>query len=241
MSSPSSASVEHIICPKCSSANTPTNKFCGSCGGKFEKGFLNSTEKKLLAPFAIFFGVIIVGGGLVATYNSIKSKSTERKAPPGPVSSPIMAQPLTPELVPPPGPHWSYSNDQDDMGRTESDATLDSTNTLEFDFPYSGAQHGTLMIRKVHARATYVEVRIEKGQFLCGVEECTVNVRFDDGPIRRFTAVPPSDQSTTVLFIQDASAFIGQLSHAKRVRVEATFYQEGAQALEFHVEGFRPL
>jgi hypothetical protein len=127
------------------------------------------------------------------------------------------------------------------MGRALSFATVESTNTLEFGSPYEGAQHGRLTIRKKSGHGTDVYIAIEKGQFLCGVEECTVNARFDEGPIRRFTAVPPSDNSTTVLFIEDATDFIAALHGAKTVTIEATFYQEGSQGLEFNIEGFKQL
>lgn len=114
-----------------------------------------------------------------------------------------------------------------------------STNTLDFDFPYSGVQNGRLTIRKTQGQGTDVYFGIEKGQFLCGIEECTVNVRFDEGPIQQFTAVPPSDHSTTVLFIEDTSSFVSRLRRAKTVRIEATFYQAGAQTLDFSVDGFK--
>ena len=126
------------------------------------------------------------------------------------------------------------------MGRKRSFAAVVSTNTLDFDFPYSGTQHGRLTLRK--KSSTDVYVTIERGQFLCGIDNCTVNVRFDEGPIRHFTAVPPADQSTTVLFIEDTPSFITQLRKAKTLHIEATFYQEGLTgALEFNVEGFKPL
>jgi hypothetical protein len=127
------------------------------------------------------------------------------------------------------------------MGRALSFAAVESTNTLEFGFPYQGVQHARLTIRKKTGHETDVYVAIEKGQFLCGVENCTVNVRFDQGSIRHFTAVPPSDHSSTVLFIEDAPDFTGAVRKAKQVTIEATFYQEGSQGLEFDIEGFKPL
>jgi hypothetical protein len=33
---------------------------------------------------------------------------------------------------------------------------------------------------------------------LCGFEDCSVNVKFDDRPIRKFRATGPSDHSTTI-------------------------------------------
>jgi len=145
----------------------------------------------------------------------------------------------TPETKSERGAQWTYRNDVDTMGRKESLAYVKSTNTLSFDFPYQGIQHGILLVRKSSYRGTNVAVQIERGQFLCGIRDCTVDVRFDNGPIQRFSAAEPSDHSTTTLFINNEPRFISQLRKAKLVRVEATFFQEGTQALVFNVEAFR--
>jgi hypothetical protein len=125
------------------------------------------------------------------------------------------------------------------MGRKQSFANVSSTNTLNFGFPYQGRQWGILTVRKSSQKGTNVLIRIERGQFLCGIEDCIVNVRFDTGRIQRFSATEPSDHSTTTLFLNDEPRFVSLLHKAKVVRVEATFYEEGSQALEFNVEGFK--
>jgi len=63
-------------------------------------------------------------------------------------------------------------------GRARSFAVVTSTNTLNFDFPYTGSQYAHLTIRKTAGQGSAAMVSIERGQFLCGVEDCTVNVRF---------------------------------------------------------------
>ena len=133
---------------------------------------------------------------------------------------------------------WESSTGNDAMGRAYAVTAVTSTNTLLFDFPYQGSQHGTLSVRESARWGTDVMVSIERGQFLCGIEDCTVNVRFDQGPIQQFSAVEPSDRSTNMLFIHTQSKFTSELSKAKVARIEATFYQEGLQTLEFNVEGF---
>jgi hypothetical protein len=49
------------------------------------------------------------------------------------------------------------------------------------------------------------------------MDACGVNVRFDDGPIRRFEANGPSDNSTMTIFIGNESGFVAQLRKAKTV------------------------
>ena len=143
------------------------------------------------------------------------------------------------EPKPRPGSQWTYDGYVDGMGRGVLFASVTSTNLLSFNFPYEGAQSGTLVVRRHPTqRGADVLVSIEQGQFLCGASGCTVNVRFDSGPIQPFPASEPGDGSTTTLFLRNEARFIMELRKAKVARVEATFYQEGTQALEFNVEGF---
>jgi hypothetical protein len=93
------------------------------------------------------------------------------------------------------------------MGRKRQFATNPSVNTLSFGFPYQGEQHGVLMLRRSQA-GNEVIIAIEKGQFLCYVTDCNVNVRFDDGPPRRVSASGPADHSTTTLFLSGGNGLI---------------------------------
>jgi hypothetical protein len=117
------------------------------------------------------------------------------------------------------------------MGRKQSFAVVTSSSTLNFSFPYQGNQHGTLIIRKSAQWGTDVVLRIEPGQFLCRIDECSVNVRFDEGRIQQFPAVEPADHRTTELFLHNVAQFISQIRTAKVVLVEAMFYREGSQTL----------
>lgn len=215
-------------CPKCKALNPATGQFCGKCGGPMQK----RTSPALVWCLGLIGIIVLIG---------VFSSSSGYKTSPS-SSSPLASsipENSTPQTKPEPGSQWNYSSDEDTMGRKRSFAHVTSTNTLHFDFPYQGSQYGTLTIRKSARWGTNVAVRIERGQFLCGIDECTVNVRFDTGPIQRFSAGGPDDQSTTTLFLNNEGRFISQLRKAKVVRIEATFYQEGSQALEFNVEGFK--
>lgn len=235
-------------CPNCSAENLSSNNFCNNCGARImapQPQFAmppvqDSSRHRPQLVALLIVGVIV----LLITYLALSPSRTPHPitqsntpapetAPTPPESAPASAPASAPES------QWDYSTEQDNMGRALSFAEVESTNTLEFGFPYGGVQHGRLTIRKKSGHGMEVYVRIEQGQFMCGVEDCTVNVRFDEGPIRHFTAVPPSDNSTTVLFIEDATDFIAALRKAKNVTIEATFYQEGSQGLEFNVEGFK--
>jgi hypothetical protein len=137
----------------------------------------------------------------------------------------------------PPPSQWQYRASEDPMGGVTAVAQIESANDFEFDFPYQGRQHATLVIR--NDGGYDVMLVIERGQFVCTFG-CSVQVRFDDGEAQRWRATEPSDYDTTVLFLRNESKFIKQLRKAKTLRIAADFFQEGTRVLEFPVARFEP-
>lgn len=135
---------------------------------------------------------------------------------------------------------WSYYHTDDPMskGKTHT-ATLSSSNTVEFDFPYSGKQYGRLTLRTDPKYGKDVIFRIEKGQILCpSYDSCRVLVRFDDENATSYTAVGAADNSSETIFIRNYSQFVGKMMKAKRVRISMNIYQEGSPVFDFDVSGF---
>lgn len=135
---------------------------------------------------------------------------------------------------------WSYRSTEDPMsGSTARFASIESENEVSFDFPYEGAQRGTLTIRDHPSHGRDVLLSIRTGQFLCpSYDDCQIRIRFDEAAARTWNAVGPSDNSTTVIFIRNADRFLAQLRSAQVLRIQAEFYQEGQPIFEFHVGGF---
>lgn len=126
------------------------------------------------------------------------------------------------------------------MGRgTIRQATVRSLNEVNFHFPYQGAQRATLVLRVHPKHGRDVILTIEKGQFLCRLDECSVAVKFDQGKPRDFVAVGPADNNTTTLFIRGYERFVAAARKAKKIYVEAQFYQEGTRVFEFDVSGLK--
>jgi hypothetical protein len=136
--------------------------------------------------------------------------------------------------------HWTYDTTNDSLksGAKDYSAQLQSINVFEFRWPYSGSQHATLTLRNSaqHGRDAYIEV--QRGQFLCGLDPCLVQVVFDAGAPKSFQMLRPKDSSTTYLFFADQKKFVEGLQHAAKTKIQATFYQEGDQVMEFDVSGF---
>lgn len=133
---------------------------------------------------------------------------------------------------------WDYAENEDNMsGKSVRRAYVSSLNTVNFRFPYEGTQRATLTIRKHPRWGTSVYISIDKGQFVCGYDDCDVRVRFSKGSAQRMTASEPDDHSSNILFISTASSFIGQARKSEKVFVEAGFYQEGNKVFEFDISG----
>ena len=134
---------------------------------------------------------------------------------------------------------WSYSNREDGMsGKHIGQARLESTNTISLDFPYQGAQRGSLILRRHPQWGNNLIVTIEEGQILCSSYDCRVVVRLDDGQPVTYSGTEPADNSSETVFLP--YSIVKKLQAAKRVRVQLNVHDNGAQVLEFNVKGFRP-
>lgn len=138
------------------------------------------------------------------------------------------------------GLRWQYDEHSEKMGRgTVKLATVRSLNEVEFGFPYHGPQRATLQLRIHPKYGKDVTIAVEKGQFLCGFRNCQVSVRFDNGKAQNFSAVEPADHSTTMLFLHSYDRFLPSVRKAKKVYIEALFYQQGTRVFEFDISGLK--
>jgi len=222
-----------IKCKECGTEVSSKAETCPKCGARVAAKPMGC---------GTLIGVIFLGGIIISVFSSIFSSgtgndttSTTKSSPSSPVSETISS----PEPVVP-GSQWSYSQDADAMSKgTTYHAAVSSSNTVNFDFPYSGEQHATLNLRVDPRYGKDVIFRIERGQILChSYEDCTVLVRFDDGKAANYTAVGAADNSTETIFIRNYGRFVENMLKAKRVRISTNIYQEGAPVFEFDVSDF---
>lgn len=140
------------------------------------------------------------------------------------------------------GRQWSYDSQEEGMtGKSVRNARVTSTNAINLDFPYAGAQRATLTLRRHPRWGNDVMLSIEQGQILCHTYgDCDVRVRFDDGKLLSYNGTPPADNSSEYVFIPAFGTFTKQLPKAKVAKVEIQIYQAGNQVFEFDVSGFKP-
>lgn len=132
---------------------------------------------------------------------------------------------------------WSQEVRKDPMGREDKYiSTSKSTNTRNLGSPY-GAVRGTLSIRR-QGDSIDILFYVDRGQFLCNSNDCSVTVRFDDKPAVEINAVGPADYSSDVLFISYAERFAKEAIGSKKILIEATFFQSGRHIFYFDSRGF---
>ncbi|OAJ71556.1 hypothetical protein A7976_08595 [Methylobacillus sp. MM3] len=178
-------------------------------------------------------GVVFLGAIIISAFSSITGGDTASQS----TASTTQAIDPTPKSL---GSQWLYNLSDDAMGKGAiHQAEVSSSNTVNFDFPYSGAQRATLTLR-IHPRhGKDILFSIEKGQILChSYEDCSVLVRFDDEKPTNYSAIGAADNSTETIFIRNYSGFVEKMLKAKRVRIAANIYQEGTPAFEFDVSNF---
>lgn len=140
------------------------------------------------------------------------------------------------------GKQWTYLSREDSMsGKTFYTASVKSTNSFEFSFPYTGRQNATLQIRRHPRWGNDIIFSIEQGQILCSTYgDCRVRVRFDNEQPRTLKGNEPSDNSSETVFIPGYNNFVQKLAKSKTIRIEVDIFQQGPLVAEFNVEGFSP-
>jgi len=215
-----------IKCKECGQPMSSSAKVCPHCGKQRP-----SATKTGCAWIIVLFGAAIIWG----IWKGASSPGTS--ASPPAIAAAQSADPaVTADSI---EQQWVYRSSADSMtGKPIQNAWVESQNTVDFSFPYAGAQHATLTLRKHPRYGHDVIFTIERGQFGCGFDGCPIMVRFDDGQAERYTGNEPEDHSTTTVFIAPAARFEARMRKAKVVRVESSFYQEGRQVFTFDVAGF---
>lgn len=137
--------------------------------------------------------------------------------------------------------NWEYSTKKDEIDDSEIKfAVIDSSNELDFDFPYNGGTTFTLTLRQTDGEDEVI-LQCSKCQFIgAGVyDDDVLKIRFDDGDFAKYSYTQPSDYSSDAVFIGSPTRLINGVKTAKELKIEAPFYQEGSHVIRFNVEGLK--
>jgi hypothetical protein len=176
--------------------------------------------------------------GLMVLWSAVKDMPVGSK-PPDATTSPVGS----PALASHPAAHrdteWTYDHHESEMGLGPvNTASILSSNTVSFDFPYRGAQHATLSIRSHPQYGKDIIFSIARGQILIrSYGNDTVSLRFDAGKPMRVRALEPKDHSSTTIFLMGYDNLVAQVKKSKILRIQVPVYQEGEPVFEFNVSG----
>jgi hypothetical protein len=132
---------------------------------------------------------------------------------------------------------WEYGSSTDKMsGEVSKYATKESSNTVNFEFPYHGVQRGTIMLLE-----DGVLFYVQKGQVICqGSSEygkCHVRVKFDDEKDKYVSARISGDKSTTIRF---GPSFLKSIKKGKKLMIQTEVFQNGRPIFTFDLSGLDP-
>lgn len=228
-----------VKCKECGEEISNKAEACPKCGAPIKA-----------KPRQYGCGTLIVLGLLVWLFVVI-GRREETPSHVSPASSPaaqIVAPPPQPteaekakaaEIADQLRPTRWHQNATDDAmtGKPIVWATVESLNTIEFDFPYQGPQRATLALRDhpKHGKDAYISM--ERGQFLCRTDNCGLTIKFDDGKPQWYRASETDNGSSETLFITEYARFLAALRKAKTVKIEAQFYDQPSKVFEFENTG----
>lgn len=136
--------------------------------------------------------------------------------------------------------NWQYSDFKDEMRGTVTNVAVNTSETVaDFDFPYNGGSQLQIVIRDNEGSKDVMFV-ITKGQFDCGITDCEISAKFDDGPVESLSAArAEGGVSDTIFLANGEAAFIKKLKNSKQVIIEPKFFQHGAEQFKFKTAGLK--
>jgi hypothetical protein len=133
---------------------------------------------------------------------------------------------------------WSYNDQTDKLtGTITHSAIVVAKDFLDLKFPKNGGNNMVALFLREKRGKTSVQLFVSKDQFNTDNEGQTINVRFDSSKMESYKCDKPDDGATTSLFIVDKKKFIENLKKSKTLVIEAEFYENGNQIMEFNVAG----
>ena len=133
---------------------------------------------------------------------------------------------------------WDYAVTNDPIsGAPTKTACINSENSVSLGSPY-GDVTAMLCLRKSKRHGLNAFIQLNgKGQILCDISEgCTVPMRFDNHQVN-FGGRASADYSSDAIFFVPAAKFAALLKKADATAIELTFYDAGAQTLQFKTKG----
>jgi hypothetical protein len=133
--------------------------------------------------------------------------------------------------------NWEYETKTDEMeGTKQYFATAVSEDEIEIQMAGESSPMNLIVRNSGKGNEVLVTVSEYTG-FLPSYEmnEETIKVKFDDEKPVNFAYSMSADGSPDVIFINDAKTFVSKLKASKKIKIEATYIDNGTQISNFEV------
>lgn len=128
---------------------------------------------------------------------------------------------------------WRHSDSFNEFDNvTTKFSTARSLNSANFEFPYQGTNHLTVMFRK-KGRTLEAMLTIDKGQFSCGYRGCNIRLRVGDGNRLNFSATEAANGVSDTIFIDNPTRLYNTLKAPGKFMIQADFYRYSNTVFNF--------
>lgn len=136
------------------------------------------------------------------------------------------------------GCDWEMSEKVDEMsGNVNNFAEVYSTNELDFDFPYDGGSSFALILRHMDGNNS-ICLFSNNAQFDINYDSTDkVQIRIDDKPAVWYSFSESQSDEPGLIFINNTAQLIEELKTGKKLKIQASFFEEGRKIIKFDIEG----
>jgi len=192
---------------------------------------------KSLAVF-LFLSIVFIGGSCSDNFDKILNSKVDTTNAPFilKVDTTVVTRNLSGK-----NEVWSYNEYIDKMdGEKIFFARVNSTNEVQLEAPYDGGSTFTLGIRKRKSESCDVFLVVSKGQFIISsIGDIKARIKFDNEAPFNITISETSDFKSNKIYLGSVQKIIQKLLKAKKVIIEAEFYQNGNVQAEFDVNNLK--
>ena len=135
---------------------------------------------------------------------------------------------------------WVYSEEDDETsGDKIYSATLHSSNQVEFAYPHHGGSYFEFIIKN-SGKENETILRVSNGQFMPSVRDSeALGITFDEGDFMSHNYSSATDGSADYIFLSNPDSLIKKVKNAKKLKIEAPFFNAGIQVIKFDVDSLQ--
>lgn len=129
---------------------------------------------------------------------------------------------------------WAYEK----TGGAVVRASVNSSNLIQFEYPYTGGSTATLTIREKDG-STQAYIDVSNGQFNRSFQNGTARIRFDGKPPVTYPLLAAANGRANIIFFDAEQRLINQIKASKKMSVNVIFDGQPIRRIEFRTANLR--